>query len=188
MTNFLVNLFIRNKKLPDHPDESSQISIHDLKKEHKQYVHNIIDLDVTAVRSAMVSWEKVKWINSVKDGQSVKELFLSSNLTRLPVLDNGEVYGFIHLKEFLQVMNAGERENWLSYIRPPIFISPELKLITALKMMKKYKVQILIVGTAEAPLGILTLEDVIEEVVGDIVDETEDKKIVGFLRHMVIRK
>lgn len=188
MTNFLVKILFHPSRIGASSEFEDSISIHDLKQEHQEYVHNIIDLDVKTVSKALVNWDKVKWIDSTSTGQEVKQQFLLSNLTRMPVMDQGEVYGFIHLKEFLQVLNAGEKENWLSYIRPPVFISPDLKLINALRIMKKNKVQILIVGKAEEPVGIVTLEDVIEEVVGDIVDETEDKKIVGFLRQMVIRK
>lgn len=188
VTNLLVDTFLGEEKVDSGQTANHEVSLEGLKSEHREYVHNIIDLDSKSVALTMVKWPEVKWIDSHATAQEVNEALLSYGHTRMPVLANGEIYGFIHLKEFLQIMQGGAGENWISYIRPPTFIPSSSKLLNALKVMKISKVQILIVGSAEEPQGILTLEDVIEEVVGDIVDENENKKIVGFMRHMVIRK
>lgn len=187
-TNFLVDLFLPEVKTDASTDQDTEVSLAGLKSEQKEFVHNVIDLDAKTVQGVMVKWENVKTVRSDFTGLEVDKAILESGHTRLPVMDNNDVYGFIHLKEFLHMKNAGAEDNWLSYIRPLVFVTPKTKLLTALKIMKNQKIQILIVGTAEQPLGVVTLEDVIEEVVGDITDENEDKKIVGFLRHMVIRK
>ena len=188
ITNSVVNMFLGEEKTEEFSALHEEISLEGLKSDHQEFVHNIIDLDAKTVALTMVKWSDVKCIDSHATEDDVREAFLTYNHTRMPVLTDNEVYGFIHLKEFLHVMRAGAGENWLSYIRPPKFVSPKMKLIQALKEMKNTKVQILIVGSADRPQGILTLENVIEEVVGDIEDENEDKKIVGFLRHTVIRK
>ena len=188
MTNFLVEIIFHPRKLRKETETESAVSIKGLRKEHQEYVHNIIDLGFRKVKRALVHWDQVTWIDARSRGQIVYDTYLRSGFTRLVVVKNKEVFGFLHLKEFLQVLHEKKEDDWLQFVRPPVFISPDLKLINALKIMKENRVQILIVGSADSPLGIVTLEDVIEEVVGDIVDETEDKQIVGFLRHMVMRK
>lgn len=187
MTNFLVNIFLPVKKNSEKKNQSSEISLEGLKSEHKLYIQNLVDLDAKIVSSAMVGWDSVKTIHSEATGQEVYDLVLNYNHTRIPVMDNHEVYGFLHLKEFLHLSKAGVGDNWLSFIRSPVFVAPETRLLDALKLMKVKKVQMLIVGTSSGPLGILTLQDVIEEVVGDMMEENEDKRIVGYLRYAVIR-
>lgn len=185
MTNFLVE-FIFHPRRKKESEEDSQISLRDLKKEHKEFVHNVIDLDVRRAKRAMVSWNKVRWIESDASATQLLDTFLHSGFSRLVVLKQGRVLGFIHLKDFLQVMQLKAQEHWPRYIRPIVFISSNLKLINALRLMKANKVQILLVGRPESPEGIVTLEDLIEEVVGD-VEEAQDKRIVGYLRHTVIK-
>lgn len=188
ITNFIVELFLPESKAGEAPEAENEISLQGLGGDHKEYVHNLIDLNVKTVSLAMVKWPMIKTLLSDMDQKQVEDIFFTSGHTRLPVIDHGDVYGFLHLKEFLQMSKMGAGENWLSFVRPAIFIKPNTKLFEALRIMKLKKVQILIAGTAAEPQGILTLEDVIEEVVGDIVDESEDKRVVGFLRHMVIKR
>lgn len=187
ITHFIVRLIWGEEKITKE-SEASEVSLAGLKTEHKEYVHNIIDLAAKNVSHAMIKWETVKTIDSIASATEVNEAFLQFGHTRMPVMVDNEVYGFIHLKEFLHILKAGAGDNWLSFVRAPRFITPNMKLFNALKEMKTKRVQILIVGTASNPIGILTLADVIGEVVGDIDDDNEDKKIVGFLRHMVIQK
>ena len=187
VTNQIVEFFLPESKEGQAEEIETELSLNGLKSEHREYIHNLVDLDAKSAQIAMVSWDKVEVLSSVASPSEVYEFVLNKGHTRFPVMDSGEVYGFLHLKEFLQLQNAGQGDNWLSFVRPPTFISPDTKLLAALKLMKKSKVQFLIVGTAAEPMGILTLQDVIEEVVGDIDDAIEDRKIVGFLRHRVIK-
>ena len=136
----------------------------------------------------MIPWHQVEVISSVSSSEEVQEFTTAKGHTRFPVIEGDEVYGFLHYKDFVQLQNAGIGDNWLSFIRPAIFIEPKTDLFTAFNLMKKNRVQILFVGSRDNPLGILTLEDVFEEVVGDIVDENEDRKIIGFLRHRIIKR
>lgn len=185
-TNFIVDSIF-----PEEPLETetvdTEVSLNGLMNEHKEYIHNLIDLDAKSVENAMVPWNEVEYLSSDASGEEVYDFILAKGRTRFPVVDQGEVYGFLHLKEFLQLQHAGAGDNWLSFVRPITMIDPHAKILSALRIMKLSKIQILVVGKRASPLGILTLQDVIEEVVGDIVDENEDKRIVVFLRHRVMR-
>lgn len=188
VTNSIVEFFLPEEKESSTEEIETELSLNGLKSDHREYIHNLVDLDAKSAKTAMVTWDKVEVLSSIASPNEVYEFVLNKGHTRFPVIDSGEVYGFLHLKEFLQLQHAGEGDNWLSFVRPPTFIRPDMKLLAALKLMKKSKVQFLIIGTASEPIGILTLQDVIEEVVGDIDDAIEDKRIVGFLRHRVIKK
>ena len=188
VTNAIVDSIFPEEEGPVVLNGESEVSLSGLLSEHKEYIHNLIDLDAKLVERAMVPWNGVEYLDSNASGGEVYEFLLSKGRTRFPVVDHGEVYGFLHLKEFLQLQYAGEGDNWLSFVRPISLIEPSAKILSALKLMKMNKIQILVVGKREAPLGILTLQDVIDEVLGDVVDENADKRIVGFLRHRVLRK
>ncbi|WPU64131.1 hemolysin family protein [Peredibacter starrii] len=188
MTTIIVDAILPKEKVESKTNGDSEVSLNGLLNEHKIYIHNLIDLDAKVVEKAMVAWKDVEFLSSEASGEEVYEFILSKGRTRFPVMDQGEVYGFLHLKEFLQLQHAGEGDNWLSFVRPISLVEPHAKILSALRLMKLNKIQILIVGKREAPLGILTLQDVIDEVLGDMVDENTDKRIVGFLRHRVLRK
>ena len=185
-TNYIVDAILPEAN-EDVETVESEVSLTGLLNEHKEYIHNLIDLDAKSVDKAMVPWREVEYLNSSDTGEEVYEFLLAKGRTRFPVMDHGQVYGFLHLKEFLQLQHAGAGDNWLSFVRPINMIEPHAKILTAIKLMKLSKIQILVVGLRDDPLGILTLQDVIEEVMGDIMDENEDKRIVGFLRHRVMR-
>jgi CBS domain containing-hemolysin-like protein len=79
------------------------------------------------------------------------------------------------------LFKGGVADNWVNFMRPPKFVKLEAKLFDVLKMMQKERVHILIVGDDSNPLGVLTLEDVIKEVIGDITDEDDDNTVNMFL-------
>jgi len=185
-TAFFVSLFLPKKSRVTQQEVHTEVSLEGLRQDHKQYVQNLIDLDAKIVTSIMVAWGEVETATSYATSDEIYNMELLHGHSRLPIIDHGEVYGFLHLKDFLRIQKLGQGENWLSFIRPPLFVQPNTKLLTALRLMKKHKVQILFVGTSEKPLGILTMEDLIEEIVGDIEDENEDKRFVGFLRQRIM--
>ncbi|MBF0208818.1 MAG: CBS domain-containing protein [Oligoflexia bacterium] len=86
----------------------------------------------------------------------------------------------------MNLFKSGVADNWVSFIRPPHFISKEAKLLEALKLMQKKKIHILIVGSEQNPEGIITLEDVLEEVIGDIIDEDEDNNVKYYIRRTLL--
>lgn len=187
MTNVIVDSILPKGKEEQHINGETEVSLNGLLSEHKEYIYNLIDLDAKLVERAMVPWKDVDYLLSDATGREVYDFILAKGRTRFLVIDQGEVYGFLHLKEFLQLQHAGEGDNWLSFVRPISMIGPDAKLLAALKLMKQNKIQILVVGKRERPLGILTLQDVIDEVVGVMSDENADKRIIGFLRHRVMR-
>ncbi|MBF0300419.1 MAG: HlyC/CorC family transporter [Oligoflexia bacterium] len=184
-TKFFLRLLIRSRPEAETHIESEDISLSGLKTEHKQYILNLIDLESKIVKNAMVSWDKVNSILYEQDSSEVLNKVLDTRRTRLPVVAGKDVCGFLHAKEFLNLFKNGVADNWVSFIRPPRFISKETKLLEALKVMQKNKIHILIVGKEQEPEGIITLEDILEEVIGDIVDEDEDNKVKHFIRRSI---
>jgi putative hemolysin len=178
---FVLRLLLPKKMENEVIAATEEISLSGLKKEHKQYIFNLIDLDAKTVQSTMKPWSEVDFILYESEQEIVLEQILSTGHTRLPVVANGEVCGFLHTKEFLNLFKGGVADNWVNFMRPPKFVKLEAKLFDVLKMMQKERVHILIVGDDSNPLGVLTLEDVIKEVIGDITDEDDDNTVNMFL-------
>lgn len=187
-TDFILRLIMRSTPSTVEEASGEELSLKGLRQEYREYFHNLLDLDSKQVQSIMVPWQGVDKINSIATPDEVSTLILATRRTRIPVVDANEVYGYLHSKEFVNLSQSGVGENWLSFVRPIKALAPETKVLHALRAMQKEKAHFMIVGTLEAPLGIVTLEDILEEVFGDFIDEDEDGKVKLFLRRSNILK
>jgi magnesium and cobalt transporter len=107
------------------------------------------------------------------------KLFSESKYARIPIYEQSidQITGIVHVKDLLDALLRNEARNVASFARPPYFVSETKKVSDLLREFQSEHVQIAIVvdeygGTA----GIITTEDIIEEIVGDIADEHEDEE------------
>lgn len=105
---------------------------------------------------------------------------VESGFSRVPVYEGtfDKVIGVLHIKDVLPHLDTPDFD-WLSLLRPPYFIPENKKLDSLLKEFQSKKVHLAVVvdeygGTS----GIVTLEDVIEEIVGEITDEYDDEDLI----------
>ena len=104
-------------------------------------------------------------------------LILESGHSRIPVYSESfdNIKGILYIKDLLEHFNKDDDFNWQSLLRPPYLISEYMKINSLLKDFQKNKIHMAIVideygGTS----GIVTLEDVLEEIVGEIEDESDE--------------
>lgn len=187
-TDLIMKFISKAQPKSEEHGEAEELSLKGLRSEYRQYFHNLLDLDARNIGSVMVPWEKVDRLSSTAEPEEVSALILSSRRTRIPVLDANEVYGYLHSKEFVNLSQSGVGDNWLSFVRPIQALTQDTKVLHALRTMQKKKAHFMIVGSLEKPLGIITLEDILEEVFGDFIDEDEDGKVKLFLRRNKIFK
>jgi putative hemolysin len=113
--------------------------------------------------------------------KSIAALALASGHTRLPVLRDGEVVGLLHTKELLTFLAAGEVD-WRALVRPIVSVSPEDPLLSVLRLLQRRRSHLAIVLARDrTPLGVVTLEDILEEVLGDLYDEDDDQAVIQLL-------
>ena len=130
------------------------------------------DLDVKDVLTPRVN---VLAINITMPIVEVEKLFRLNSFSRLPVYENSidNIVGVIHEKDFYSMLYSDKDRRYLRrIIKPVIYTSENVKISTLLKQLQKAKLHLAVVldeygGTA----GIITMEDIIEELVGEIYDE-----------------
>jgi putative hemolysin len=148
---------------------------------YEHYALNLVDLAQRRVRDAMVPWSQTVRADASMSPQAIAELALSSGHTRLPVVKAGDVIGLLHTKELLTFFAAGERD-WGTLVRPTVSVGLEDRLMHVLRLLQARRSHLaIVVGIEGAPLGIVTIEDILEEVLGDLYDEDDDRAVARLL-------
>jgi putative hemolysin len=151
-----------------------------LSTQHRQYVMNLVDLERKRIREIYLPWDKVTAVDVESAAREVEATVISSGHTRLPVLKKGEVIGILNTKEFAALRASG-RDDWVSLIRPVVELQANTPLLSGLRRLQERRMHMGVVYSAKERLGVVTLEDILEEVVGKIYDEDDD----GTLRRLL---
>lgn len=149
--------------------------------EEKEILKGIVNFSSISVKTIMRARVDVNAINIEYPFEKVVQLINEFGYSRIPVYQEtlDKVLGILYVKDLLPLLREGaDQEGWKSLIRPAYFIPESKKIDDLLDEFKKRRLHIAIVvdefgGTA----GLVTLEDIIEEIFGEIVDEfdTDDE-------------
>jgi magnesium and cobalt transporter len=144
-----------------------------LEDDEKRMIKGVFDLDKTNVREIMTPRVDIKGIPKDADIQAAIELFIESGHSRIPVYDQNidNIKGILYAKDLLDRQKI-KGKSLLELSRPPIFI-PETKEVGDLleEIQKTRKHFAVVIDEYGGTAGIVTLEDIIEEIVGEIRDE-----------------
>ncbi len=150
-------------------------------KDKRRMLHGIFDLAEIRVRDVMVPRTEVVGIEVAASFAEVVRLTATAHHSRFPVYDGDldRVVGVIHSKEILSYLDRPEAFSLAELARPPYFV-PEAKPIeTLLQAFRRKHLHLAVVvdeyGGVE---GICTLEDIVEEIVGEIQDEYDEEEIL----------
>ena len=143
---------------------------------------NVFRITRTAVRDVMVPRDEMLAIDKNIAPDDLLDLLRESGFTRLPVYSGAvdDIIGILHTKDLFHVY-ARERVVILSdAIRPVTFIRPDLSVVDALRWFRRGRRHLAVVRDGDGPvLGVVTLEDVLEEIVGEIEDEHDQPTAAG---------
>jgi magnesium and cobalt exporter, CNNM family len=148
-----------------------------METEKTDMLRNILNMGKVAVREIMVSEQDIISIDSNTKVEEAVEIFGRHNFSRLPVYDpaHDNIIGFVHQKDILLLTHTGNDEELISdCIRPIMFVPESMRANELLKEFKNEKSHIAIVINEFGSItGLVTLEDTIEEIVGEIHNEYE---------------
>jgi len=180
----------QNASLVDSWERSNSILTKDevvnLDEKDREMLRSIIRLDISTAREIMVPRLDMVAIETTAAIDEVVKLLLESGHSRLPVFEDtiDHVTGVIHVRDILGALAHNDSESVLAnFIRPAFFIPESKRLDGLLQEMQEKSIQFAIVvdeyGGTE---GLVTMEDLLEEIVGELEDEfsSSDKSITQF--------
>ncbi len=154
--------------------------INETDEEHK-ILKSIISFGDTSVKQVMTARVDVVAIDYKTKYSDVLKIIEESGFSRIPVYKGAfdTVVGILYIKDLLPHLDKNNNFKWQKLLRTPYFVPESKKLDDLLKSFQNRKIHIAIVvdeygGTS----GIITLEDVLEEIVGEISDEFDDDEYV----------
>ena len=149
-----------------------------LRAEERRLIHRVFEFSDTLVREAMVPRTEMAAIPSDSSLEQITRVFEKFRYSRLPVyrssLDN--VIGFIHSKDVMPYLLHPEKFCLEDVMQPPLYVVDTARLEDVLRQMQKAKAHFGFVVDEHGGLeGVITLEDLLEEIVGDISDEHDEE-------------
>jgi len=133
------------------------------------------------VKEIMVPISEVTLLDSEMSIQDVAKIIFDTGHTRLPVKKDHRIIGILNSKEF-HLFKESNLTDWLSILRGALYLEENTDIMHALKMLQGQRKHMAIVISAGAPIGIVTIEDILEEFVGDIFDEDDDNLVKQLVR------
>ncbi len=140
-----------------------------IKSIEREMIDHIFKFGDGKLSEIMVPMEKVFFFDNDMDVKIIKKMVSSRGFTRIPFIgEKGEVKGLVYSKDLL-----GREKGMISkLIRPTIFLSDDTDVTKAFKILKDRRIHMaIVIDKNGAHIGIVTLEDILEEIVGDIYDE-----------------
>ena len=151
-----------------------------LKEDESELVRSALEFDDMKVEDILVPRVDVRAVEESFSMEEVKEMFESTGYSRLPVyretIDN--VVGLIHERDFFLGYVNGEKQ-FKSLVQDIVFTSEYTRISTLLKQLQKRKIHMAAVADEYGGLvGIVTMEDILEELVGEIWDEHDEEEVL----------
>ena len=170
--------FTSEEQLLSMVDEAAS---HDLiEEDDRELIPSVFDFTDRFVRAVMVPRTEIVTIENDATTEDAVSLFLSSGVSRMPITEGDDVVGMLYLKDIIASTFADE-SGWrarpaIDLAREPVFVPEAMKAETLLQQMKRDSIHVcLVVDEYGGVSGLVTLEDLIEELVGDISDEHDAK-------------
>lgn len=178
-----MKLFWKNKRVSKEDDVVDQEALTELNGDEKEMIRGIVELSDTSAKEIMVPRIDVVFIPEDMEQDELISLILETGHSRFPIYKEtiDDVTGILYVKDLLIHIIKKEPVHIASVMRKAYFVPESMKLDVLLRELKERKVHIAVaVDEYGGTSGMVFLEDIIEEIVGDIQDEfdNEDEDIL----------
>jgi putative hemolysin len=189
-TRFVVKLLgIRPSESPEVTEEEIKVMIEQgtetgmFEESEQDMVQGVLSLGDRKIGALMTPRPDITWIDIEDSIQVTREKIMDSDYSRLPVCEGelDRVLGVIHVADLLSQTLKGEELNLTVSLRQPLFIPESTRGLKVLEQFKKFGTHIaMVVDEYGVIQGLVTMHDLLEEIVGDITDiyEPEEPQII----------
>ncbi|MEO7130628.1 MAG: hemolysin family protein [Dermatophilaceae bacterium] len=129
-----------------------------------------INLDTLPLTAVMVPLDRVVTVPADASAGDAEDVSRATGRSRLVVSDGTTAIGVAHLRD---VVRAPRQVSVTALMSPPMFLAAELSLLDAVSEMRAARAQLVLVGTPGHAVGLVTMEDLLEQVLGQFDDETD---------------
>ena len=147
-------------------------------EQERELIDSVLEFAETIVREVMTPRPDMVTISADAPVEELIKLSTQQGFSRIPVVSNGDVVGLVIVKDLLPMLNEGRRPESVSEVMRPVEFVPETKLASALlsELQESHIHQVIVVDEYGDVVGLVTIEDLLEELVGEIADETDDEE------------
>ena len=149
-------------------------------EEEQRILEGIVNFGSKDAKQVMTPRTDILSFDQEDSWEHVRAAIVASGFSRIPVRDGSadQIVGILHVKDLLPFLHQ-EKLDWMTVIRSPLYIPEGKKIDDLLREFQEKKIHIAIVvdeygGTS----GLVTLEDVLEEIVGEIADEFDEEEVM----------
>jgi len=177
--NWLIKRLLSNESTREEAlnyitSNEKNINIEDTEENNeKSLIKNILSLDEKSVEDIMVPRAEIVSIEIKQNMKEILSLIENESHSRMPVFENNldNVLGFLHVKDLIKNDNENDFE-LKKIIRDILYVAPKSPILDLLKRMRSSRIHIgLVVDEFGGVDGLITIEDLVEEIVGEIEDE-----------------
>lgn len=148
-------------------------------EEEQKMLSGIVNFGQTEVVEIMHSRVDITGLEFEADYSEVRRTIVETGYSRIPVYgdDLDDVRGVLYVKDLLPYLSEGNDFEWQKLLRKPYFVPEHMMIDDLLKKFQKKKIHIaIVVDEYGATQGLVSLEDILEEVVGEITDESDEEE------------
>jgi CBS domain containing-hemolysin-like protein len=150
-----------------------------IKPSENELIQNVFDFDDRIVKQIMVPQNRVVAIDVELGKNEITKMVIEEGFSRIPIYlgDIDHVIGVIHSKDLLKAVLENRLTSIKDIMRPAHFVPESMKINELLRDFQKHHIQMAVVTNEfGSTAGIITMEDIIEELVGEIQDEHDEEK------------
>ena len=146
-----------------------------LLEEERRMLHRIFEFGDTVVRTVMVPREQIVAIDVHADEAALLDLLVEEGHSRIPVYEGtlDRIVGILYARDILYLWRERQLIVISDLVQPALFVSVTDRVHRVLQEFQRRRVQIAIVRDGERVVGLVTLEDLIEEIVGEVADQPQ---------------
>jgi putative hemolysin len=148
-------------------------------EQEREMIDSVLEFGDTVVREVMTPRPDMVTVPVTASVDDLISVTTDEGFSRIPVTSNGDIVGMVMVKDLLPLLAEGRRPASVAEVMRPVEFVPETKLASSLlgEMQANHQHQMIVVDEYGEVAGLVTIEDLLEELVGEIADETDEEEI-----------